>query len=147
LHLCGYVYAGTSAGSLYRVDASTGAVESKLNTGKAPSHSILFDGGRLFVFLDWAQDGGEIAAIDTLLAGVSWRRSPPEGDSWTSARPHVVGDHVVVGSNNGLVQAYRAVDGEPAWSFQLDGTVRGMGFSEDAAFVGMLDGKVYCIDR
>jgi outer membrane protein assembly factor BamB len=147
LQLDGYVYAGTAAGNLYRVDASSGDVSSKLHTGKSPSQTILFDGVGLVVFLDWSLSSSEIVVIDTLLAGVSWRRSPPEGDKWTSARPYIVGDHVVVGSQNGFVQAYRDIDGEPAWSLQVEGKVRGMGFSDAAVFVGTLGGMVYCIDR
>jgi outer membrane protein assembly factor BamB len=142
-----HVFAGTENGGLYRIDVTSGDITAQLHIQKTPSHTVLPGGDGLVVCLDWASDNSEVAVTDTALTEIRWRHAPLEGDRWTSARPYIDGNHVVVGSKEGWVQAFRATDGELAWQFQVDGMVRGMGFADDIILVGTLSGMVYCLDR
>ena len=143
----GFVYVGTDAGSLYKIDAASGEIVGELETLKVPSQAIVDADSDLAVFLDWAQPTSEIAAFDLELRGFKWRRAAPAGDRWTSARPYAVDGDIVVGSELGEVHAYDASTGALRWSLKVDGTVRGMGFNDDAIFVGTLNGMVYCVAK
>lgn len=141
-----FVYVGTDDNRLWRVDQETGTADTLAALTKEPLQTMVLAGERLYLFLDWTLEGSEIVAIDTGSGRVIWRAAPPEGDRWTCARPYLVDGNVVVGSGDGAVRAYRTQDGGLSWRLTVDGTVRGMGFSDSAAFIGTLGGILYRVD-
>jgi len=142
----GHVFAGTDNNMIWRIDPESGAADTLVALTRFPSQEMVYAEGHLFVLLDWTLDGSELAAIDMRTGSVTWRAAPSEGHKWTCARPYLVGESVVVGCGEGHVRAYRATDGTPSWSMTVDGTVRGMGFSDAAAFIGTLGGTLYRVD-
>jgi outer membrane protein assembly factor BamB len=142
----GFVYVGTELGQLWKVDAASGEEVTILELPGVPSQEFAHADNLLFVYLNWAQPGSEIAAIDAAEGTVAWRRRAPDDDRWTAARPYLVDGTVVAGSKTGLIEAFRTADGDSSWTARVNGTVRGMGFSKDAAFVGTLGGMLYRLE-
>jgi len=141
-----YVYTGTDNNVIWRIAQNTGEADTLAALTKLPSQTMVLADGHIFVLLDWTLSRSEIASIDAETGKVAWRAAPEEGHEWTCARPYLVGESIVVGCDKGHVRAYNTGDGTPTWRMAVDGTVRGMGFSDTAAFIGTLDGTLYRVD-
>jgi len=82
-----------------------------------------------------------LVAYDRSLGEELWRRDA--GSAWTSYQPLVVGDLVVVGSRDGVVTGFHCADGEPEFSTQVGGVIRGLGYADGVLFVGTLSGTLH----
>jgi len=102
----------------------------------------VFAADHLLVFSATGENEGELLAIDPDLKEVRWRRRP-ERTRWTSARPYLRGDGILVGSETGRIAGFAPADGSHLWSDTLPGTVRGIGWDQDVLYVGMMDGTLY----
>jgi len=130
------LYLGTSKRHLYRLDTESGTVLSDLPTESAPNRRLIVAKDSLLAFL-----GDEIfASLDLDLKKLQW--SAEASKQWTSARPYLWHDAVLVGNRRELV-ALRSSDGTREWSFQFPETVRGIGTSPDILYVGTLAGPVF----
>lgn len=142
------VYAGTSEGTLYKVDAESGDVVAKLDLGGPLAQPIVLAGGRLVLFVSWPFAGSEVAVVDTSLATVHWRRRATGDRKWTTARLYVDGGRVIVGNNQSELFEYDLSDGSLSTATRLpEGTVRSVGITKDELFVGTIQGVVYAIAR
>jgi len=129
---------GTKLGRLYRLDPATGSVLGSLDAGGRPSGTPVAAGGCIFSLVA----PGGLACLDPALKLVRWRVTTPGG--WSSLRPLVRGNEVVVGTAKGEVAAF-SFDGKETWRLQLKGEVRGLGGFQDLVFVGTREGMVYAV--
>ncbi len=134
----GFAYAveAQSGKLIWKLDTDSGTVLSDLPTESAPNRRLIVAKDSLLAFL-----GDEIfASVDLDLKKLQW--SAEASKQWTSARPYLWHDAVLVGNRRELV-ALRSSDGTREWSFQFPETVRGIGTSPNILYVGTLAGPVF----
>ncbi|HEX5945091.1 MAG TPA: PQQ-binding-like beta-propeller repeat protein [Acidimicrobiales bacterium] len=117
------VYVGTSAGTMYALDAATGAVQWTAAVGAAVSASPALADGTLYV----PTADGRLVAVDATDGATLWATST---GSPLGVQPAVAGDVVYTGSDDGSVQAFAAQGCEAAtcaalWSAQAGGRITG----------------------
>ena len=134
------IYVGTANHHLYRLDSDSGKVLADLAVDGEPRSRLIVASDSLLVFL--GPQG--LASFDLSLKEARWfaKASP----NWTSARPYVWRDEVLAGDGAELV-AFRSSDGARVWSYQLPGTIRGIGIANDVFYVGTLKGPVFALAR
>ena len=130
------LFLGTSAGRLYRLEAKSGVVSGELSAEEPQGHIVAW-GNQFFAFL------GEktVACLDAGLKKVLWKQT--SAFPWSSARPFVWNDTLVVGNDHGELFGFRVTDGVTSWSAKFEGTIRGVGGSPDTLYIGCLNGTVY----
>ncbi|HEX4165718.1 MAG TPA: PQQ-binding-like beta-propeller repeat protein [Bryobacteraceae bacterium] len=68
-------------------------------------------------------------------------------NTWTSSRPYLWKEYIVVGDLAGKLFAFQQKDGSLIWSQQFPSrVVRGVGFSNDLLYLGMQGGMIYALD-
>jgi len=95
------VFSGTDAGTVYALDAATGAVRWSTPVGSAVTASPALAGGRLYV----PTAGGSLVVLDASNGGQLWSAST---GGRMGVQPAVGGGVVFTGSNDGSVHAYDA---------------------------------------
>jgi len=132
----GDLYLGTAKRHLYRLNLGSGEVLGDIETVATPSGRLVPVDNSLLAFL-----GDEVfASFDLDLKKLRW--SAEASKQWTSARPYLWGDTVLVGNRRELV-AFRATDGAREWSYQFPETIRGIGTSPAVLYVGTLSGPIF----
>jgi len=132
----GDLYLGTAKRHLYRLNLGSGEVLGDIETVATPSGRLVPVDNSLLTFL-----GDEVfASFDLDLKKLRW--SAEASKQWTSARPYLWGDTVLVGNRRELV-AFRATDGAREWSYQFPETIRGIGTSPAVLYVGTLSGPIF----
>ncbi len=139
------IYVGTDDQRIYRLNAETGAVISKLVLEAKPVGRLALANDSLFMFLENASERiGHIVSVDSKLAGVRWmQRSSPD---WASERPHLWKEFVAAGNCRGELAAFRATDGAPQWNLSLKGCIRSIGTSDKMLFAGVQEGTIYAYE-
>jgi outer membrane protein assembly factor BamB len=74
--------------------------------------------------------------------GLNVRWTHTASAPWSTLRPLVLGDSVLVGNDAGELLAFRLADGTPTWSRRIEGVPRGLSRSGSMLFVGTLQGAV-----
>ncbi len=133
----GAILVGTREGRFYRLDPDSGSVVATLDVGGRPKGTPVVGGGGVVALV-----GDSLACLAPSLEGVRWRVAAPGG--WSSPRPLVRGDEVVVGTVGGAVVAF-SVEGKERWRLQVAGEVRGLGSAGDVLFVGTRQGAIYAL--
>jgi outer membrane protein assembly factor BamB len=140
------VYAGTSAGTLYALDAATGAVLWTAAVGSSVTHTPALANGKLYV----PTASGDLQAFDATGCGAStcsplWTAST---GSSISAQPAVAGGVVYTGSDDGTLAAFDASGCGAAtcpslWSVSIGSRVNGApAVTNGRLYVGTADGHV-----
>jgi outer membrane protein assembly factor BamB len=139
------VYTGTSAGTVYALDAATGALRWTASVGAAVSASPALADGVLYVP---TADGRLVAVDDT--GTVLWEAST---GARIGVQPAVAGGVVYTGSDDGSVDAFPAAGcGAPTcaalWSAETGSGVTGApAVSNGRLFVGTAAGQVVAYAR
>ncbi|MGH9364652.1 MAG: PQQ-binding-like beta-propeller repeat protein [Thermoanaerobaculia bacterium] len=81
-----------------------------------------------------------LGCVEPSLGRIRWTRQSPK--EWSSARPYLQGDTVLVAAERQL-SAFRLSDGSLEWSQSLEGTIRGIGSAGGVLYIGTLKGAVY----
>jgi len=81
-----------------------------------------------------------LKAMDLELKAIRWTRETPGG--WSSARPYLWSESVLVGGQRGTLAAYSRA-GTEEWLDTVGKVIRGIGFASDVLYVGTLSGAVY----
>lgn len=144
----GVVYIGSGDGSLYALDARTGAARWTFRTGSPVTTSAAVTDGRVYI----GSRDGAYYAVDALTGKELWRyRTGPDlplpwghesGDHWTSS-PTVAKGAVVFGGGDGSVYALDAEKGALRWRARTGGRVHGSpAIAGDRVVVGSFDGSI-----
>jgi outer membrane protein assembly factor BamB len=135
----GVVYAGSSSGRLYAMNAATGALRWRFATGNVESSSAVADGvvytGTL-VHKVYALNAATGARLWTFTAGDA-----------VSSSPAVANGVVYFGSADGRVYALNAATGTPLWTFTT-GSVVGSSpaVANGVVYIESLDHNVYALN-
>jgi outer membrane protein assembly factor BamB len=147
--LNGRIYVGSMDKNIYRLDANTGEIEASLPLDEAPYGTLIHNAGRLITFTGQRGRGTMLLCIDSGLRKIIWMQAAPGHAAWTTYRPHVWDDVVVVGDEEGAVAAFAIDDGARRWSITIEGTVKTIARSDTQMFIGTYQGILYSygIDR
>ncbi len=148
----GTVYVGSTDGSLYAVDAASGAerwhaaVGSPVSSSPAVAHGLVIFGSRDGAFhavrsstgeLEWKFDTGDL---------LPWEWGFEGWDIYTSS-PVLADSVVVFGAGDGSVYALQPTTGAELWRFDTDGRIRSTpAIADGIVFAGSTDGLVYALD-
>lgn len=129
------LYAGSADRRLSRLDPATGTVTAWIELEAEPYYYLSAAEGTILSLL------GEsiLAAFDPHLKAVRWKRTAPV--EWTTPRPLVAGDTVLVGGP-GELSALRLSDGSLAWSLKVQGSPRGLSLAGPVLYLGTLKGAL-----
>lgn len=130
-----HLFVGALNHRLYRLDPRTGAITAERDTGDFP-HSVLTLANGSLVAL-----AGEKSLVG-LDPGLNVRWTRTTSVPWSTLRPLVLGDSVLVGTDGGELLTFRLDDGTPGWSQRIEGVPRGLTRSGSMLVVGTLDGAV-----
>ena len=137
------VYVGTSDGTLLRLTTSAGEIEAVLTLGGAPYGVIAHAGGGLVLLTGRRGRGDALVSVESDLDGVRWRRKPPPETEWTTYRPDIWDNAVLVGDGTGKVTSLRARDGRVEWSYDVGGTIKTVSHHGDTLLVGTFEGALH----
>lgn len=149
------LYVGTQDGHFYELQAKSGAItRSLVITGSPDRHMAVTADSLLAVLIHPPQMAGgsqfqpnDLDSIDLDLRRVNWLQKSSSAvvrNSWTSSRPYLWKDYVLVEDLGGKLFAFHKSDGSEAWSHQFASrVVRGIGFADDMLYVGMQGGMIY----
>jgi len=133
----GDFYVATDMETIYRLSSKSGAIRAQLPAPGLPFGTPIDLGDSLLVLLE----GGDFARIDTDEGRVLWTRSIE--DEWTSFRPRVLEDRVLVGSGDGELIALNLEDGALLESYRVHGAIRGFAASDGVLYIGTLGGRLF----
>jgi serine/threonine-protein kinase len=134
-------YVGSSDDNLYAIDVTNGVVRWKRNLGAPVNAQPNAANGRIFV----GTDGGKLFALDAQSGKPAWPAYTTNDRVHSS--PAIVGNVVLVGSNDYNVYAIDATTGKLLGFFPTDGPVLSSPVAVgDRAIVGSFDNKIYAIN-
>lgn len=146
------VYFGAYDGNVYSLNKHDGTLQWKYDEADwiGSSPALAPDIGLLFIGLEfglWRKRGG-ISAVDLQTGKRSWVK---RHSSLTHASPLYIKEEgmVVIGSNNGVVYAYSAKDGQTLWEFQTAGDIKtcpAYDNKQRLVLVPSMDGFLYALD-
>ncbi len=135
----GVVYAGSLDYNVYALDAKTGSLRWKYQTGNGVWSSPAVSGGVVYV----GSRDKNVYALDAVTGALIWKYTT--GDVVDSS-PTVAGDVVYVGSHDGSVYALDAASGSLKWKYTIGYPVgTSPAVSIGLIYVGSYDG-VYALD-
>jgi outer membrane protein assembly factor BamB len=153
-------YIGSDDGSLYAVDARTGQMQWKFDTGGIVRSTPSIAEGSAFI----ASDDGNVYAVNIQDGTQIWKtdignafpreerevlgNSPsPTGYDYRQSSPVFANGLVYVGSYDGNVYALAANDGKVIWTFKTGEKVRATPtIVNDVVYIGSWDKKSYALE-
>jgi len=141
---------GTEAGSVYAIDARTGALRWRHSVGSPVLSTPAILGTTAF-FTSWDD---VLHAIDTATGRERWRRDlgPTRGpnDYWEFyvSSPRIGTGRLYVGGGSGKLFALDPASGRVLWSFDAGARIRTTpALTDDAEIIGTMAGEVIAVDR
>jgi outer membrane protein assembly factor BamB len=133
------IIVGTEGKKLYRLRASDGAVLSTLQVDVVPEDTPATSTRGIYVLSE-----KEVMLVNPNVTRVLWRAESKS--RWSSPRPRLWRNWVVVGDRDGAVYALDEGTGSVVWSQKVhDQPIRGIGSDESTLYVGTIDGKVIAL--
>ncbi|MGH7452108.1 MAG: PQQ-binding-like beta-propeller repeat protein [bacterium] len=129
---------------IYCLNQTSGEILHQTAAETIPVATPVVSGERIIFFLNpGGYRGGAkvLVGYDLDLQENIWRAEAAM--EWSSTRPYVWHENVLVGNDLGEVHAFRASDGVIQWSHALGGVIRGIGTTDRVIYVGTLKGLVY----
>jgi len=144
-----FLYTGTEAGILYRLNRARGEIASQFDlNGRPYQPAVMGESGEFVVlFVNWMQPGGELLVLDSNLAKVRWRFAAANASPWTIARPYYSNKLLVAGTQDGQVYGYDLRDGKTQWSHRVEGAARAFASYDGVCYVGTVEGKIFAIEQ
>jgi outer membrane protein assembly factor BamB len=134
-----YLYVGVRDRAVYCLHQRDGQVLAKINTPDFPHHSLVVVEDSILVLLGESR----MACLDINHKRIRWSRSVL--GEWTTYKPLVFDELVLVGDNEGRLFLLRQEDGSTVNSFQIGGVLRGLGKRDSILYIGTLKGMVHAL--
>jgi outer membrane protein assembly factor BamB len=135
----GRVFLGTDEGELLAIDLGSGSLAFRVKLGKLVRASPLPSGDRIVVGVMDAKEAGAVVAVDGTTGKVAWRRK--RGAVFSS--PAAEGGRLLVGGDDGLLEALDPANGALVWAHEVGGRVRATpAIAAGLAVVGDFDGRL-----
>lgn len=131
------VYVGMANQDFLRVSFSKGTLLSTSRLATPPFGQPVASRDAVFVMVR----RGDLVALSADLSTVLWGQ--PGSPRWTTNRPLLWRDMVVVGNQDGTVRGFSAGTGELVLELSLEGKIRGLGSHGDMIYIGTLTGMLY----
>jgi outer membrane protein assembly factor BamB len=138
----GTVYVGTRAGSLYAIDAATGAVRWHDRLGAGVEVTPAVGGGLVYAISERTTDGTTILhAVHADTGRTAWTYGP-RGVTIGVTSPTLAGARLLVGFGDASVRAFDAAKGgSPLWAQPV------RGFFTATSTVAVADGAAFALDE
>ncbi|MCU0242266.1 MAG: PQQ-binding-like beta-propeller repeat protein [Vicinamibacteria bacterium] len=138
----GALYFGTDAGELWAIDSETGATRFKNRIGAMVRSSPLVIDRQVFVGTVEEKNSGSLVALDMATGKTLWKKKV--GAVFSS--PVASAPHVIIGSDEGQLNALKMDSGEIAWSQRLGGKIRATpALQDDTVYIGDFSGRFSAI--
>ncbi|HSD27328.1 MAG TPA: PQQ-binding-like beta-propeller repeat protein [Vicinamibacteria bacterium] len=135
----GRVFVGSDEGDLLGFDLGSGAEAFRVKLGKLVRASPLPLGERVVVGVVDAKEAGAVVALDRATGKVLWRRK--RGAVFSS--PAAEGGRLLVGGDDGALEALDPENGSVVWTHEVGGRVRATpALAAGLAIVGDFDGRL-----
>ena len=133
------LYVGEREGQLYRLSLEDGRLLGSY-PGVSPIYGTLVPVGECLLAL-WG--GDTLVCVDHRLEEIRWSRTTDS--TWSSHRPLMHGDLVVVGTEEGHVHGMDIDTGKLRWIVEVEGPIKGLSTDGDVLYVGTQPGRVYAL--
>jgi outer membrane protein assembly factor BamB len=135
------IVVGVEGKKLCRLRASDGRVVGTLDLITAPDDEAMPVVNDRGVYLVGEK---EVMLIDPKIRRIVWH--VPSKNRWTSPRPRLWRNWVIVGDHDGTVYALDQVSGAVAWSQNVHNkSIRGIGSDASTLYIGTIDGHVIAL--
>ena len=148
----GKVYVGSYDKNLYCLDAYTGSLLWKFETGFRIASSPAVAGNKVYL----GPDDGYVYCLDANTGALVWKKAVGgfypsmmvEVASWqVRSSPIIVNNRLYVGGLDGKVYCLNALNGEILWSYTTGMPIVGSpAYYGDRIYITSLDRNVYCLD-
>jgi outer membrane protein assembly factor BamB len=130
---------GTSNKQLYRLSQRSGRIRARMQLDQPLQwQAAPVDGDLIVVTKE------QVMRIDPMLKRVRWRQKGTA--EWSSPRPRLHRNAVLVGNDVGELTAYDQRTGAQLWSMKLGkSAVRAIGIDQDTLYVGTIGGELFAI--
>ncbi|RJR29086.1 hypothetical protein C4564_03510 [Candidatus Microgenomates bacterium] len=124
----GYVYAGGTNGTLYKINASTGSVAATYNAGSGINKAILLAQGAVFV----VSDNSKLHKVNASNMQASWVYTPA-GNPQPGTPPSFSASRglIVYATNDLYVHAIQTANGNPLWRVKPSPNTAGFPYEFD----------------
>jgi len=146
------VYVGSYDKNLYCLDAYTGSLLWKFETGFRIASSPAVAGNKVYL----GPDDGYVYCLDANTGALVWKKAVGgfypsmmvEVASWqVRSSPIIVNNRLYVGGLDGKVYCLNALNGEILWSYTTGMPIVGSpAYYGDRIYITSLDRNVYCLD-
>ncbi|MEP7302474.1 MAG: PQQ-binding-like beta-propeller repeat protein [Caldimonas sp.] len=144
----GAVYFGSGDGSVYALDARSGALRWRFATRGAVMSSPAAADGRLYV----SSRDGHLYCLDAASGALRWRHrfaadlGAQNYWDYLLSSPTIVGDRVFIGAGDGHLYAFDAASGRIAWTFDAGARIRSTpAVGNGLVVVGTMAGRVVAV--
>ena len=130
------IYVGTKSATIFGIDAKTGQLKRQLSTAGLPYGTPVALKDSLLILLD----GGTFQRIGKD-GEVVWSRTTE--NEWSSSRPLLLDNRVLVGNSEGELIVFDVSDGTRRDSYRVTGAVRGFSVTDELLYIGTIEGKLF----
>lgn len=134
------LWLGCADGRMLRLARADGEIKASLNVDSFAHSLQLMPNGDLLALVG----SGALVRLAGDLTAFRWRYTTT--GEWSSFRPLVLGDWVLVGNDDGVLHAVDLATGSKVWQRQLGGVLRGLGQSDKTIYVGSLSGELIAFE-
>ncbi len=131
------VYVGLANQNFIRLSLDDGTYLGSIHLAKSPFGQPAVSENAVMVMTG----KGDLVAVSRDLSNEVWRQDG--SPRWTTPRPLLWKDLVIVGTQKGIVSGFHVGSGEVALELTLEGRIRGLGSHGDVLYIGAMNGNLF----